>query len=202
MFCSGIVLSASLKALGVDSLIIDRHPQPGDNWRLRYDCMRFHVAKSYCETPYLCKCPDIYLWMKVPKFREYQLIDLRLSAYPQDDPLILTREMLANHMKNYVATFNLTILNSSTVEASSFTQSKGTWRAKIATPYGVKSVVAKHLVQATGIACQNPYVPNISGKESYSGICIHSTGYKNPKQLIDEGAKVRSPLSIFEMGRS
>lgn len=55
MCCSGIVLSVYLKALGVESLIVDRHPQPGDNWRLRYDCMRFHVAKSYCETPYLCK---------------------------------------------------------------------------------------------------------------------------------------------------
>lgn len=100
--------------------------------------------------------------------------------------------MLADHMENYAATFNLNILNSSTVEASSFDQPRGIWSVRIRTPYGVKTVVAKHLVQSTGIGCQKPYIPNIPGKESYRGISIHSEKYKNPKQLIDQGAKVRS----------
>lgn len=50
---SGMILSARLKALGVDSLIIDRNRQDGDNWALRYDCLRFHISKANCETPYL-----------------------------------------------------------------------------------------------------------------------------------------------------
>lgn len=67
---AGIILSARLKALGVESVILDRNPRPGDNWALRYDCMRFHIAKSNCETPYLRKsrlstvrhfCPFQYL---------------------------------------------------------------------------------------------------------------------------------------------
>lgn len=110
--------------------------------------------------------------------------------------MLLTREMLADHMKTYAATFHLNILNSSTVEESSFSQSKGVWSVKVATPYGVKTVVAKHLVQATGIGCQKPYVPSISGKDLYGGISMHSTEYKNPKQLIDQGAKVTHPLFV------
>lgn len=50
---SGIILSARLKALGVDSVIVDRNPQAGDNWALRYDCLRFHISRQNCETPYL-----------------------------------------------------------------------------------------------------------------------------------------------------
>lgn len=50
---SGIIAAARLKALGLDPVIVDRNQQPGDNWALRYDCLRFHIAKSNCETPYL-----------------------------------------------------------------------------------------------------------------------------------------------------
>lgn len=50
---SGIILSARLKALGIDSLIVDRNPQPGDNWALRYDCLRFHIGRHSCATPFL-----------------------------------------------------------------------------------------------------------------------------------------------------
>ena len=49
----GLLVAARLKALGVDYLVIDRNANPGDNWSLRYDCLRFHVGKSFCETPYL-----------------------------------------------------------------------------------------------------------------------------------------------------
>lgn len=191
-YISGIILATGLKALGVDALIIDRHPQPGDNWRLRYDCLRFHIGKGSCETPYLRKCSDTY----VPEQQSSSASPLTIlrSAYPKDNPLLLNRQMLADHMKNYATTFNLNILNSSTVEASSFNRSKGTWSVRIQTPYGVKTVTAKHLVQCTGIGCQKPFTPKIPGKELYKGISIHSAEYKNPKQLIDQGVKVRSPF--------
>lgn len=51
----GLLLAARLKALGVDYLIIDKNANAGDNWLLRYECLRFHVGKSFCETPYLRK---------------------------------------------------------------------------------------------------------------------------------------------------
>lgn len=51
----GLLLAGRLKALDVDYVVIDRNERVGDNWALRYDCMRFHVYKSFCETPYICK---------------------------------------------------------------------------------------------------------------------------------------------------
>lgn len=56
---SGIILSTRLKALGVESVIVDKHPQPGDNWALRYDCLRFHIGRGNAETPYLSRFPSL-----------------------------------------------------------------------------------------------------------------------------------------------
>ncbi|KAM0528736.1 hypothetical protein ACHAPS_001703 [Verticillium nonalfalfae] len=47
------VPAARLKALNVDFVVIEKNPQTGDNWAKRYDCMRFHIGKNYCQMPYL-----------------------------------------------------------------------------------------------------------------------------------------------------
>ena len=52
---SAVALSARLKALGVESVMAERNPRSGDNWTLRYDCMRFHIPTSFCDLPYRCK---------------------------------------------------------------------------------------------------------------------------------------------------
>ncbi len=53
--CRAVTLAARLKALGVESVMAEQNAQVGDNWALRYDCMRFHVSTASCEMPYLRK---------------------------------------------------------------------------------------------------------------------------------------------------
>lgn len=48
-------LAARLKALGVDSVCADRNPRVGDNWALRYDCMKFHLPTSFTHMAYMSK---------------------------------------------------------------------------------------------------------------------------------------------------
>ncbi|KAF3764155.1 hypothetical protein M406DRAFT_71282 [Cryphonectria parasitica EP155] len=171
----GLILAARLKALGVDTVVVDKNPQPGDNWALRYDCLRFHIGRHNCETPYL--------------------------PYPDHLPVILTRQDLANHMKNYAAAFHLPIFNSSVVEGCSLNQARGIWTFKVRTPQGVRTVKSKHLVQATGVFGVAPYVPELPGE--YQGVVVHSAQYKNPKTLTDRGAKsviiVGSANSAFDV---
>ena len=45
---SGLMTAAQLKALGVESIVVDRNPHIGDNWAQRYDTLRFHVPTSSC----------------------------------------------------------------------------------------------------------------------------------------------------------
>ncbi|KAJ5935764.1 hypothetical protein N7466_005311 [Penicillium verhagenii] len=95
--------------------------------------------------------------------------------------------MLAEQMKRYVQAFDLNLLSSSTIEASSFNDSTDTWRFKIRTPWGLKTVTSKHVVQATGVGCTKPYIPQLPG--SYDGVSIHSSQYKNPLELKKLGVK-------------
>jgi hypothetical protein len=51
---SAVALAARLKALDVDSLMAERNARAGDNWALRYDCMRcFHIPTSFCHLSYM-----------------------------------------------------------------------------------------------------------------------------------------------------
>ncbi|KAJ5621936.1 hypothetical protein N7528_005168 [Penicillium herquei] len=158
---AGLIQAARLKALGVDCVIIDKNEQAGDNWAERYDCLKFHIQKSCCQTPYL--------------------------PYPDEYPAILEKHMLVEHMKRYAKTFHLNLLNSSTVEGSSFNESKETWHFKIRTPWGPKTVVSKQLILATGVVAGNPFLPKVPGQ--YNGISVHSTKYKNPQALSETGVK-------------
>lgn len=48
----GVILAACLKARGVESVVVEKNPRPGDNWALRYDCLRFHIGKHSCNPPF------------------------------------------------------------------------------------------------------------------------------------------------------
>lgn len=41
----------------------EKNANVGDNWALRYDCMKFHVPTSFCELPFLSELefvvPDV-----------------------------------------------------------------------------------------------------------------------------------------------
>lgn len=52
---AAVSLAARLKALGIDSVCADRNPRVGDNWALRYDCMKFHLPTSFTHMAYMSK---------------------------------------------------------------------------------------------------------------------------------------------------
>ncbi|KAL3481108.1 monooxygenase [Aspergillus californicus] len=158
-------LSARLKALGVDSVMADRNARPGDNWALRYDCMKFHIPTSFCELPYMC-------------------YDKELQS-----PHLLTRQDLADQVRRYVETFNLNIIHSALIQWTEFDEVTKNWSISFQTPAGQRKVVAKHLVMATGIGSQKPYLPQMAEPELYKGVSMHSAQYKNAEQLKEQGAK-------------
>ncbi len=49
----GIGLAARLRRLGVPTLVIDKHPRPGDQWRGRYHSLCLHDPVWYDHMPYL-----------------------------------------------------------------------------------------------------------------------------------------------------
>ena len=49
----GIALGARLRQLNVPTIIVDRHPRPGDQWRSRYKSLCLHDPVWYDHLPYL-----------------------------------------------------------------------------------------------------------------------------------------------------
>ena len=81
----------------------ERYARPGDNWALRYDCMKFHIPTSFCELPYMSKQKGLHL-------HDYrgEILTITLSiAYQKhlQTPHLLTKDELAEQVRRYVATF-------------------------------------------------------------------------------------------------
>ncbi|RAH46720.1 putative flavoprotein [Aspergillus brunneoviolaceus CBS 621.78] len=158
-------LAARLKTLGVESVMAERNSQVGDNWARRYDCMRFHIPTSFCNFPFMPYGPEL------------------------QSPHLLSRDDLAEQVRRYVATFQLNVITSAQIQSTQYNQATQQWQIKIQTPTAQRTAIAKHLVLATGIASQQPFVPSIPNKDAYQGINIHSTQYQNARKLVDQGVK-------------
>ncbi|KAE8421419.1 hypothetical protein BDV36DRAFT_292345 [Aspergillus pseudocaelatus] len=162
---AAVTVAARLKALGVESIMAERNPRPGDNWALRYDCMRFHIPTSFCDLPYM-------------SYEE----ELRA-------PHLLTRDELASQVQRYVEAFNLNIITSAEILSTRYDPSAKLWEVQLKTPAGQHTAHSKHLVLATGISSQEPYLPKVADDHLYQGTTLHSAQYRNAKQLAETGAK-------------
>ncbi|KOC15292.1 putative monooxygenase [Aspergillus flavus AF70] len=162
---AAVTVAARLKALGVESVMAERNPRPGDNWASRYDCMRFHIPTSFCDLPYMS-------------------YDEELRA-----PHLLTRDELASQVRRYVETFKLNMITSAQILSTKYDPSTRLWEVKIKTPAGQQTAHSKHLVLATGISSQEPYLPSVADSDFYQGTSLHSAQYRNAKQLAETGAK-------------
>ncbi|KAB8231633.1 uncharacterized protein BDW43DRAFT_320665 [Aspergillus alliaceus] len=162
---AAVALAARLKALGVESVMAERNPRPGDNWALRYDCMRFHIPTSFCDLPYMC-------------------YDQELQT-----PHLLARNELALQVRRYVETFNLNVVSSAQIRSTRYNLSSKNWEVEFDTLTGQLTANSKHLVLATGIGSQKPYLPTMVDSHLYQGISIHSAQYQNANQLAEKGAQ-------------
>ncbi|RSL47015.1 hypothetical protein CEP51_015836 [Fusarium floridanum] len=162
---AAVALAGRLKTLGVDSVMAERNPRVGDNWALRYECMKFHIPTSFAELPFIT-------------------YDKELQA-----PHLLTKDELAEQVRRFVSAFNLNVITSAQIKSTIYNQSTQRWTVKFQTPAGMRTAVSKHLVQATGIASQKPYIPSVANERLYKGINIHSTAYRSAKNLGEQGVK-------------
>ena len=154
--------------------MVERNAKPGDNWALRYDCMRFHTPTSYCDLPYMP-------------------YDKELRA-----PHLLRRDELVTQVRRYVDTFNLNFITSAQIQSTQYDPLAKRWTVIFQTPAGQRKAISRHLVLATGVGCQKLNMPSIANSQLYQGINLHSTQFQNGKRLKEQGAKV-SGISIHRV---
>ncbi len=95
--------------------------------------------------------------------------------FPRSAPLFPSRDDLVRYLEEYAEVFGLPVREGAAVEAAA--PANGGWRVRLSNG---EELEARAVVVATGIM-SNPYVPDIPGRDAFTGRVIHSIEYRNPE---------------------
>ena len=94
-------IEARLHQLGIDTLIVDRHPRIGDNWRTRYHSLTLHNEVFVNHLPYL--------------------------PFPPTFPVYIPKDKLANWFESYVEALELNFWTGTELIGGSYDEKRGEW---------------------------------------------------------------------------
>jgi putative flavoprotein involved in K+ transport len=147
---AGLSVAARLKALGVDTLVVDRHPRVGDNWRLRYHSLTLH--------------------------NEVHVNHLPLMPFPPTFPVFIPKDKLANWFEAYVEALDLNYWTSTELLSGGYDEVTKRWDLVLRRDDEERVLHPRHVIFATGVSAI-PLWPSIRGLESFAGKVLHSGDY-------------------------
>ena len=101
----GIALGARLRQLGVPSLVIDKHPRPGDQWRNRYKSLCLHDPVWYDHLPYL--------------------------KFPDNWPVFAPKDKIGDWLESYTKIMEVPYWSSTTATSASYSEEAGEWTVEV-----------------------------------------------------------------------
>lgn len=97
-------------------------------------------------------------------------------------------------MKRFASEFDIRVLGRTVVKSTRFDSETKQRKLQLSNHGTESSIAAEHLVLATGAGFQEPYIPEIPGRELPGGISVHPAGYKNATLLSKQEAKISRQL--------
>jgi len=150
----GIGLGARLRQLGVPTVIVDRHPRPGDQWRRRYKSLCLHDPVWYDHLPYL--------------------------KFPEHWPVFSPKDKIADWLESYTRVMELTYWGGADASSARYDERDGRWAVMVEREGQPPAVLRPaHLVLATGVSGK-PNVPSFPGMETFRGDQHHSSAHPGP----------------------
>jgi cation diffusion facilitator CzcD-associated flavoprotein CzcO len=150
---AGLSAAASLKALGIETLIVDRMARIGDNWRLRYHALKLHNMTPSNHLPYL--------------------------PFPSTWPNYIPKDMIANWLEFYAEALEIDFWTSTSFEGATYDEVSGRWKAMLRLQDGsVREMRPAHIILATSVS-GTPNIPNIPTLEKFTGKVVHSSQFSN-----------------------
>jgi putative flavoprotein involved in K+ transport len=148
---AGLSIAARLGALQVDTLIVDRWPRIGDNWRKRYHALTLHNQVHVNHLPYM--------------------------PFPRNWPTYIPKDKLANWFESYVESLELNFWTGTEFEGGSYDDATGRWAVTLRRADGTARVLhPHHIVMATGVS-GIPNRPEIPTLPDFAGTVLHSSQY-------------------------
>ncbi|MGH3262803.1 MAG: flavin-containing monooxygenase, partial [Trebonia sp.] len=149
----GIALGARLRQLEVPTIVIDRHPRPGDQWRGRYKSLCLHDPVWFDHLPYL--------------------------KFPDNWPVFSPKDKIADWLEMYTRVMELVYWGSAPARSAAYDQSSGRWDVIVEREGTQVHVRPRQLVLATGMAGRAD-VPELPGQEAFGGEQQHSSEHPGP----------------------
>ncbi len=145
---AGLSIAARLGQLGVDTLIVDRHPRVGDNWRTRYHSLTLHNETHVNHLPYL--------------------------PFPSTFPVYIPKDKLANWFEAYVESLELNYWPGTALIAGGYDDKRKQWSVTLKRADGTtREMHPRHLIFATGVS-SIPSTPDLPGLKDFAGEVVHS----------------------------
>lgn len=154
---NGLCMLGRLKALGLKAVALEKHPNAGDSWTVRYDSAKLHLSKWYANMPFGNTFND--------------------DSYPY----FLTAADLARGFQQFVKDYALDVRGSTLVTSAEWDENGKIWTVHADQTGKEYSIKGRHLVFAVG-ADQVPNFPPYANREAFKGANIHSVDYKSPKE--------------------
>ncbi|EED18638.1 flavin-binding monooxygenase-like protein [Talaromyces stipitatus ATCC 10500] len=144
---AGLTVAASLKLLGVETLIIDREDHIGDNWRNRYRHLVLHDPVWMDHLPYM--------------------------PFPPTWPIFTPKDKLADFLESYASFLELNVWTKTNLTSSSWDDSTKQWavtveRQKEDGSKESRTFKPHHVILATGHSGKKNF-PTIKGMDSFAG---------------------------------
>jgi putative flavoprotein involved in K+ transport len=149
----GIALGARLRQLGVPSLVIDKHPRPGDQWRNRYKSLCLHDPVWYDHLPYL--------------------------KFPDNWPVFAPKDKIGDWLEAYTKVMEVPYWSSTTATSASYSDETEDWTVEVEREGKPLTLRPTHLVFATGMSGK-PNIPDVPGLDVFRGDTHHSSAHPGP----------------------
>ena len=149
----GIALGARLRQLDVPTIVIDKHPRPGDQWRSRYKSLCLHDPVWYDHLPYV--------------------------KFPDNWPVFAPKDKIADWLESYTRVMELDYWSNTRALSATYDEATSEWRVTVERDGKPVELRPKQLVLATGMSGK-PNVPALPGQELFRGDQHHSSAHPGP----------------------
>ena len=159
----GIGLGSRLRQLGVPSLVIDKHPNPGDQWRGRYKSLCLHDPVWYDHLPYL--------------------------KFPDNWPVFAPKDKIGDWLESYVKVMGVPYWSSTEAKSATWSEEAQAWTVEVEREGQPLVLRPTQLVFATGISGK-PRMPEVRGIDVFAGDAHHSSRHPGPDAYTGKKAVV------------
>ncbi len=153
---AGLSIAARLTQRGIDTLIVDRWPRIGDNWRRRYHALTLHNQVHVNHLPYL--------------------------PFPPSFPVYIPKDKLANWFEAYVEAMELNYWTSTQFLGGSYDERERRWSVTLKREGVERRMHPRHVVMATGVS-GIPSIPDIPALKNFRGKVMHSSQYEDGETM-------------------